>query len=102
MLYRFHYVFCRFKGDGDSLEFKKFAERRGGGEADGKPRFRSLGGNDFRTLGCCFTAVLMWRIMLDASEVSYTMLYCYTTYKNQLQIKNVQRPETPTFTAGLS
>ena len=41
-LNRLRHPFCRFKGDGDSLEFKKFAERRGGGEADGKPRFRSL------------------------------------------------------------
>eukprot|EP00435_Cladocopium_sp_Y103_P027914 s2325_g6.t3 len=36
----FFYYLGEFKGDGDSLEFKKFAERRGGGEADGKPRFR--------------------------------------------------------------
>ena len=36
-------VAVRFKGDGDNLEFKKFSERRGGGEPDGKPRFRSLG-----------------------------------------------------------
>lgn len=32
----------RFKGDGDNLEFKKFSERRGGSEPDGKPRFRAL------------------------------------------------------------
>ena len=33
----------RFKGDGDNLEFKKFSERRGSTEPDGKPRFRPWG-----------------------------------------------------------
>lgn len=33
-------VALRFQGDGNNEEFKKFAERRGGEEEDGKPRFR--------------------------------------------------------------
>lgn len=101
-----HYVFCRFKGDGDSLEFKKFAERRGGGEADGKPRFRSFGGNDFRTLGCCFTAVLMWPDYARRfGSKLYNVIQLYTIVihiKISCRKKNVQRPETPNFTAGLS
>eukprot|EP00434_Breviolum_minutum_P028854 symbB.v1.2.025519.t1/scaffold2480.1/size78183/1 len=36
----FFFYLGEFKGDGDNLEFKKFSERRGGSEPDGKPRFR--------------------------------------------------------------
>lgn len=36
----FFFYLGEFKGDGDNLEFKKFSERRGSTEPDGKPRFR--------------------------------------------------------------